>query len=106
MADAATSDLILDHLPAIDFTFIFVYGYILVLAVFFIYPLLFKVNKRGVPTVLAYSAAGTADRVDMTGGEKNAGYSNEGETGARIAGVDDASTSRLILFHYTADAEL
>lgn len=37
-------DLILDHLPTIDLDFLFLYGSLLLLAIFFIYPLLFRVR--------------------------------------------------------------
>lgn len=45
MADASVSDLILDHLPAINLSFVFAYGYILILIIFFAYPLFFKVKE-------------------------------------------------------------
>ena len=38
-------DLILDHIPTIDLSFIFIYGAILVTSVFFLYPLFFKVKE-------------------------------------------------------------
>lgn len=41
----AATDLILDHLPVIDFDFIFVYGFILIIAALILYPLFFKVKE-------------------------------------------------------------
>ncbi|KKM22966.1 hypothetical protein LCGC14_1619910, partial [marine sediment metagenome] len=69
-------------------------------------PVLFKINKRVAPTVLAYSEAGTSDRVDMTGGEKNASYNNAGVGGVEIEGTDDAATTIQTAFHFTAISEL
>jgi len=42
---AAVSDIILDFIPAIDLTYIFVTGYILVLTIFFIYPFFFRIKN-------------------------------------------------------------
>jgi len=42
---AQPEDLILDHLPVIDLSFIYVWLMILVLAVYFIYPFLYHPNK-------------------------------------------------------------
>lgn len=39
------SDLILDHLPSIDLTPLFVYGYVIIFVIMFLYPLIFKVNE-------------------------------------------------------------
>lgn len=39
------ADVILDHVGPINLGFIFVWGYIMIIAVFFIYPILFKPNK-------------------------------------------------------------
>ncbi|MBU0930279.1 MAG: hypothetical protein KJ623_04380 [Nanoarchaeota archaeon] len=38
-------DLILDHIPTLDLDFIFIYGYMLVIALIFLYPLIFKVKE-------------------------------------------------------------
>ncbi len=45
MADAAVSDLILDHFGPINLNLIFSYGYIIILTTLFAYPLLFKVKE-------------------------------------------------------------
>jgi len=42
---AAASDLILDHVGPFDLTYLFVYGYGLVILLLFIYPLLFRVRE-------------------------------------------------------------
>lgn len=40
----AVSDIILDHLPATDLSFLFVYGYTTIIAIFIFYPLFFRIN--------------------------------------------------------------
>ena len=42
---ANVSDLILDHLPAINLSFLFICGYALVIAALLLYPFLFNVKK-------------------------------------------------------------
>ncbi len=39
------SDLILDHIPTIDLSFLYIYGYIFVILVLFLYPLLFRIKE-------------------------------------------------------------
>ncbi|MFH1711023.1 MAG: hypothetical protein ABH840_01810 [Nanoarchaeota archaeon] len=43
--DSAVSDLILDHIPAIDLGFLFIYGFSFIIIVLFFYPLLYKVRE-------------------------------------------------------------
>lgn len=38
-------DIILDNIPTIDLDFIFIYGYMIVIAILFIHPLFFKVSE-------------------------------------------------------------
>lgn len=45
VGNAAASDLILDHIGPADLTYLFVYGYGLVILLLFAYPLLFKVRE-------------------------------------------------------------
>jgi hypothetical protein len=45
VGNAAASDLILEHVGPVDWTYLFVYGYGLVILLLFIYPLLFKVRE-------------------------------------------------------------
>ncbi|VVB81547.1 Uncharacterised protein [uncultured archaeon] len=45
IAGVSAPDLILDHIPTIDFDLIYIYGDILIVAVLFLYPLLFKVKE-------------------------------------------------------------
>lgn len=41
----SVSDIILDHIPPIDLSFIFIYGYLIVIAIIFLYPLFFKTKQ-------------------------------------------------------------
>ncbi len=38
-------DLVLDHIPTLDLDLIYIYGAVLIVALLFLYPLFFKVNK-------------------------------------------------------------
>ncbi|MDD5651112.1 MAG: phosphatase PAP2-related protein [Candidatus Nanoarchaeia archaeon] len=44
ISSVAAPDLILDHLPTFDLDFILTYGILLIIALIFLYPLLFKVH--------------------------------------------------------------
>jgi hypothetical protein len=45
VGSAVSPDLILDHIAPINLSFLFVYGYITIILILFLYPLLFKVRK-------------------------------------------------------------
>jgi hypothetical protein len=45
ISTVAVTDLILDHIPAINLNFLFVYGFSFILAVMLLYPLFFEVKK-------------------------------------------------------------
>ncbi len=45
MGTVVAPDLILDHLHAIDLSFIFVYGFVIIMAVLLAYPLFFRISK-------------------------------------------------------------
>lgn len=45
VGSCASTDLILDQLPPINLNFVFVYGFMLTITLFFVYPLLMKINK-------------------------------------------------------------
>jgi hypothetical protein len=45
ISTVAVTDLILDHIPAINLNFLFVYGFTFILIVFLFYPLFFEVKK-------------------------------------------------------------
>jgi hypothetical protein len=45
VGNAAASDLILEHVGPVDWTYLFVYGYGLVILLLFVYPLLFRVRE-------------------------------------------------------------
>jgi len=69
----------------------------------------FQVRKRAAPTILTYDKAGTAgkmtrDNVGVGASSENASVDHIGETGARL--YCTGSNAQMILFHYTADAEL
>jgi hypothetical protein len=42
---STSPDLILDYLPVINLELLYVYGYLIILAIFILYPLLFRINK-------------------------------------------------------------
>jgi len=44
-SSSPVDDLILDHIPTLDFDFFYVYGYSLIILIFFLYPLFFKVKE-------------------------------------------------------------
>lgn len=39
------SDLILDHIPTVDLTFLYIFGYAIFIAVFFIYTIVFEIKR-------------------------------------------------------------
>jgi hypothetical protein len=68
-------------------------------------PVTFTTKKRTTATVVLYDDAGTANRVFKGSSGKTAAVAKQGEHGFR-GGTADTTSTKQLMFHYTAEAEL